>query len=415
MKDKGTLLLICAVSIALGLFAGLLWRARSADFLASLRGQPASEVLADDRSQLLQDFTLRNQDDRPMNLSDLRGSPTLLIFAFTNCPDVCPLGLSDFRRVARELGDAGSAVNFVMVSVDGERDTPERLKSYLGQFDPQFIGLTGPPGLVEPIVAQFGARFESLKSASNPDNYSVSHTSFTYLIDAYGRLRKTYAFQSPPTAIAADIRTLLNEPPPQDQSAINFSYKPRPIYMSAPAPLPDFALVDQHERTFTSRDLPGRPTLLYFGATECLDTQDCANVLSQLRAVQTALGPDKNRVRFLMISVDSERDTPEQLSGFIKREAAGFIALTGDPRDVSTLSVRNGVHVETRSNAGGRITRRIAHPAYSMLLDDQGRWIVSFPTKLSADEIVAEMRKALRWNEGGLHASPSAEQSAIHS
>lgn len=117
----------------------------------------------------------------------------------------------------------------------------------------------------------------------------------------------------------------------------------------------------------------------------------------------------------MMISVDSERDKPERLSGFIGREAPGFIALTGDPRDVSTLSVRNGVHVETRSSAGGSITRRIAHPAYSMLLDDQGRWILSFPTKLSVDEIVAEMRKALRWNEGGLHASPSAEQSAIHS
>jgi protein SCO1/2 len=269
--------------------------------------------------------------------------------------------------------------------------------------------------LVEPIAAQFGARFESQKSASNPDNYSVSHTSFTYLIDAYGRLRKTYAFQSPPAAIATDIRMLLDEPPPQDPSSVTASYKPKPIYMSASAPLPDFALVDQDGEPFSSRDLPGQPTLMYFGATECLDTRDCVNIQDQLRAVQNALGPDKTRVRFVMISVDSERDTPERLSGFIGREATGFIALTGDPRDVATLSVRNGVHVETRSGAGGSITRRIAHPAYSMLLDDQGRWILSFPAKLSADEIVAEMRKALRWNKGGLHTSPSAKQSAIHS
>jgi protein SCO1/2 len=397
MKNKQMLLLIGAVSIALGLFVGLAWRVRATDFLTSLRDQQAAGLLANDQSRLLQDFTLTNQDDRPMNLSDLRGKPALLIFAFTNCPDVCPLGLSDFRRVKRELSDAGSVVNFVMISVDGERDTPERLKSYLGQFDPQFIGLTGPPGSVEPIAALFGARFESLKSASNPNNYSVSHTSFTYLVDGYGRLRKTYAFQSAPAGIAADIRTLLDEPPPQDQSAITVSYNPKPIYMSAPAPLPDFALVDQRGRAFTTRDLPGQATLMYFGATECLDTQDCANVLNQLRTVQSTLGPDKYRVRFLMISVDSERDTPERLSGFIEREAPGFIALTGDPRDIATLSVRNGVHVETRPGQGGAITRRIAHPAYSMLLDEQGRWVLSFPTKLSADEIVNEMRKVLRW------------------
>jgi cytochrome oxidase Cu insertion factor (SCO1/SenC/PrrC family) len=75
----------------------------------------------------------------------------------------------------------------------------------------------------------------------------------------------------------------LDEPPPQDQSAITVSYKPKPIYMSAPASLPDFALVDQGGRTFNTRDLPGQAILMYFGATECLDTQNRANVLSQLR------------------------------------------------------------------------------------------------------------------------------------
>jgi protein SCO1/2 len=163
MKNKQMLLLIGAVSIALGLFVGLAWRVRATDFLTSLRDQQAAGLLANDQSRLLQDFTLTNQDDRPMNLSDLRGKPAFLIFAFTNCPDVCHLGLSDFRQVKRELGDASSAVNFVMISVGGERDTPERLKSYLGQFDPQFIGVTKPPGSVEPIAALFGSRFESLK------------------------------------------------------------------------------------------------------------------------------------------------------------------------------------------------------------------------------------------------------------
>lgn len=99
-----------------------------------------------------------------------------------------------------------------------------------------------------------------------------------------------------------------------------------------------------------------------------------------------------------MISVDGERDTPERMARYLKQQDESFIGLSGDPVKTSALAVGHGVHVELRPGRAGAITRRIPHPSYSMLLDRQGHWIISFPTGLSSEEIVAEIRKVFTWS-----------------
>jgi cytochrome oxidase Cu insertion factor (SCO1/SenC/PrrC family) len=69
-----------------------------------------------------------------MSLSELQGKTTMFVFAFTNCADICPLSLADFKRVKKALGAESDKVNFLMMSVDGARDTPEVMKRYLGWF-----------------------------------------------------------------------------------------------------------------------------------------------------------------------------------------------------------------------------------------------------------------------------------------
>ncbi|PJF46605.1 MAG: hypothetical protein CUN48_12970, partial [Candidatus Thermofonsia Clade 3 bacterium] len=75
-------------------------------------------------------------------LSDLRGKTVMLFFGYTHCPDVCPLALSEMRKVKAALGKDAERIAFVFVSVDGTRDTPEVLRRYVRIFDPDFIGLT---------------------------------------------------------------------------------------------------------------------------------------------------------------------------------------------------------------------------------------------------------------------------------
>ncbi len=160
----------------------------------------------------ISDYTLVNQNNQRVSLADLRGKPTLLVFGYTFCPDVCPLSMYDLRRVKQALGEAGSDVNYVFVSVDPERDTPDVLRRYVTAFDPAFIGLTGDETTLRKMIYEFDGMFEKQPPRpDNPKSYVVAHTSFTYLLDADGRLRTTYAFGTPIDTIARDVRTLLKD------------------------------------------------------------------------------------------------------------------------------------------------------------------------------------------------------------
>ncbi|MCX6018624.1 MAG: SCO family protein [Chloroflexi bacterium] len=155
------------------------------------------------------DFELTDQNGRQVKLSDFRGRPVLLAFGYTQCPDVCPLTLADFKQIKRNLGADADRVAFVLVSIDPARDTPEVMQRYLAVFDSKFIGLTGPDARIRSITDQFDASYEKQKPDAKSGSYSVAHTSFMYLFDAQNKWQLTYPFQSPAEIIAQDIRKFL--------------------------------------------------------------------------------------------------------------------------------------------------------------------------------------------------------------
>ena len=132
------------------------------------------------------DFTLNSSLGRPVSLADYRGQHTLLYFGYTMCPDVCPTTLADLRAMMVALGDKAQDVQVLFVSVDPERDTPERLAAYLKYFDPSFVGLTGAPADIEPIASKFGIFFAK-HEADSAANYLVDHTSVVIVVDPEGR------------------------------------------------------------------------------------------------------------------------------------------------------------------------------------------------------------------------------------
>lgn len=159
-----------------------------------------------DPPRVLNDFTLTSQDNTPISLSDLRGQVVLMYFGYTNCPDVCPITLGDFKRIKQAVGDQADEVAFVMVSVDGERDTPERLKSYISNFDPDFIGMTGDEAALNRLGADYGLFFEKQEG----ENYVVDHTASIFMIDPEGRLTTVYTFGTEPDVIVEDVTALLS-------------------------------------------------------------------------------------------------------------------------------------------------------------------------------------------------------------
>ena len=93
----------------------------------------------------LTDFSLTDQDSKPFKFSRLNGQPKLVFFGFTHCQSVCPPTLQKLREVCRSLSKDDGTFRCVMISVDGERDTPVAMKEYLAPFQPGFIGLTARP------------------------------------------------------------------------------------------------------------------------------------------------------------------------------------------------------------------------------------------------------------------------------
>ena len=89
------------------------------------------------------EFELTQGNGSSFRLSEKRGDVVLLFFGYTSCPDVCPTTLSEMKRVMADLGADAERVQVVFVTVDPERDTPEKLKDYVSIFNPAFIGLSG--------------------------------------------------------------------------------------------------------------------------------------------------------------------------------------------------------------------------------------------------------------------------------
>ena len=134
------------------------------------------------------DAALINEEAQPIRLQELRGKVAFVLFGFTNCADVCPLAM---ERLA-QLHDSGSLssadVSYVMISVDGERDTPAAMKAFLSRYPEEFVGLTATPNRVTPIAEQFSAAF--FKGAhSAHGEYDVAHSPQIFVLDAAGNLR----------------------------------------------------------------------------------------------------------------------------------------------------------------------------------------------------------------------------------
>lgn len=163
------------------------------------------------------DFTLTSQTGEPISLSDLHGQPTLLFFGFTNCPDVCPLTVNDLKQVRDALGTQGEAVNYVFISVDGYRDTPETLRQFFeARQTPDFIGLTGDEADIRRIGADYGLFFQygtenPATAAANGTYYNIDHTSYVFLLDENGQWIRRYVFGIDRNLIVDDLQTLLNQ------------------------------------------------------------------------------------------------------------------------------------------------------------------------------------------------------------
>jgi protein SCO1/2 len=154
------------------------------------------------------DFSLQGSDGRSLNLSRFKGKVVVLGFGFTSCPKVCPTTLGTLAQARRKLGSAAADVQVVYVTVDPERDVAERMKNYLGAFDPTFVGGTGTAERLSAVRKDYGVFAEKKPQGTD---YTVAHSSFAYLIDRSGSLRALMPYGHGPDDYVHDLQILLNE------------------------------------------------------------------------------------------------------------------------------------------------------------------------------------------------------------
>ena len=145
----------------------------------------------------------------PVNTEEYYGKFVVVVFGYTYCPDACPTTLSRVSRSLELLEGKASLVHVLMVSVDPERDTPQRVLNYASNFGTQFTGLTGEPDQIARVASQFGIFYEKAEPDSTA-SYLVDHTTSSVVLDRRGNLVMVWSFDLTPEEMASDMAFLID-------------------------------------------------------------------------------------------------------------------------------------------------------------------------------------------------------------
>ncbi|GLQ54932.1 SCO family protein [Devosia nitrariae] len=151
-------------------------------------------------------FALTATTGETFTQEDLRGTPSLVFFGFTHCPDVCPTTLAETTMWKEALDLTAQDLRVIFVTVDPERDDIETVRGYLSGWDPSIIGLVGDTEQTEATKAAFGVFSEK---AGEGEYYTVNHTASVFLVGADGAFEGTIAYEEPTESALGKIRGLV--------------------------------------------------------------------------------------------------------------------------------------------------------------------------------------------------------------
>jgi protein SCO1/2 len=162
------------------------------------------------QSQVLPQFSLLDHEGQPFDRSRFEDRWSFLFFGYTYCPDVCPTTLATMSATLNAIEPGDRPVGGVFVSVDPERDSVERMESYVTYFHKDMIGVTGDESEITNLTRPLGILAVKTTDPNDPDNYLVDHSASILLVDPQGRLTAVFGAPHDPTRIAQDFETLRN-------------------------------------------------------------------------------------------------------------------------------------------------------------------------------------------------------------
>ena len=162
-------------------------------------------------------FTLTGTDGKAVNDTQFRGKYMLVFFGFTRCPDVCPTTLATITSAMGQLGDKASRIVPVFITVDPKNDTPDVIKTYLANFDPHVVGLTGTEEQIKAAASAYKAYYAEAAPAKkehgghgahggHDEKNAIDHSAFLYLMDTQGQYIMHFPYTVAPDALARSLK-----------------------------------------------------------------------------------------------------------------------------------------------------------------------------------------------------------------
>ena len=152
-----------------------------------------------------------------------------------------------------------------------------------------------------------------------------------------------------------------------------------------------FKLVDQDGKTVTDRDLRGKWLLVYFGYTHCPDA--CPTALNNIALALQQLGPERDKVRPVFITVDPARDTSAVMKQYVTSFDAPILALTGSPEAIAQAAHGYRVYYAKHETSGGDY--EMDHSSVIYVMDPQGRFAATLTHQNSPKDITAQLKKLI--------------------
>jgi len=132
-------------------------------------------------------FSLIDHTGRRVTDRDYLGRYMLVYFGFTYCPDICPTGLQVIGAALDQIGNKADRITPVFITIDPERDTPEKLADYVRAFHPRMVGLTGSPEEIRSVSKGYRVYAKKVSDPRYPGDYTMDHTSIMYLMGPDGQ------------------------------------------------------------------------------------------------------------------------------------------------------------------------------------------------------------------------------------
>ncbi len=147
-------------------------------------------------------FTLTDHNGKAVTEKDFAGKYRMIYFGFTFCPAICPTELSKMTAALNKMGDAGKQITPIFITVDPERDTPEKMKSYVSMFHPTLVGLTGTPEQIKAVTREYKIYAAKVEDPQLSE-YTMDHTSWIMLMAPDDRLLRIFKADDSADDIAA--------------------------------------------------------------------------------------------------------------------------------------------------------------------------------------------------------------------